>query len=164
MSACGKPRRMTRPPRSMGGAGSGSGGGSGGGLSGGGLSGGGRSGGGLAGGGLSGMPSGYAGAVRLATGRRPQPRREGDEVEPGWVPPGIDTGKANTARVYDYWLGGSNNFLADQDAARAMLAVDPTLRAPPRENRAFPAPAVRYPAGASGAAARPQTPAAAPSR
>jgi S-adenosyl methyltransferase len=27
------------------------------------------------------------------------------------VPPGIDTGKANTARVYDYWLGGSNNFL-----------------------------------------------------
>lgn len=32
-------------------------------------------------------------------------------MEPGWVPPGIDTGKANTARVYDYWLGGSNNFL-----------------------------------------------------
>jgi hypothetical protein len=28
-------------------------------------------------------------------------------VEPGWVPPGIDTTKANVARVYDYWLGGT---------------------------------------------------------
>ena len=36
-----------------------------------------------------------------------------------WVPPGVDTGQANVARVYDYWLGGSHNFLADQDAARA---------------------------------------------
>ncbi len=25
-------------------------------------------------------------------------------VEPGWVPPGIDTTKANVARVYDYWF------------------------------------------------------------
>jgi hypothetical protein len=31
--------------------------------------------------------------------------------------PGIDTSKANIARVYDYWLGGNNNFVADQDAA-----------------------------------------------
>ena len=66
------------------------------------------------------------------------------------MPPGIDTGKANTARVYDYWLGGSNNFLADQDAARAMLAVDPTLRAAVRENRAFLGRAVRYLAGEAG--------------
>jgi hypothetical protein len=71
-------------------------------------------------------------------------------VEPGWVPPGIDTGKANTARVYDYWLGGSNNFLADQDAARAMLAVDPSLRAAVRANRAFLGRAVRYLAGQAG--------------
>ena len=66
------------------------------------------------------------------------------------MPPGIDTGKANTARVYDYWLGGSNNFLADQDAARAMLAVDPTLRAAVRANRAFLGRAVRYLAGQAG--------------
>jgi hypothetical protein len=66
------------------------------------------------------------------------------------VPPGIDTGKANTARVYDDWLGGGNNFLADQDAARAMLAVDPTLRAAVRANRAFLGRAVRYLAGQAG--------------
>jgi hypothetical protein len=71
-------------------------------------------------------------------------------VEPGWVPSGIDTGKANTARVYDYWLGGSNNFLADQDAARAMLAVDPSLRAAVRANRAFLGRAVRYLTGQAG--------------
>ncbi len=71
-------------------------------------------------------------------------------VEPGWVPPGIDTRKANIARVYDYWLGGTNNFLADQDAARAMLAVDPALRAAMRTNRAFLGRAVRYLAGQAG--------------
>jgi len=43
-------------------------------------------------------------------------------VEPGWVPPGIDTTKANIARVYDYWVGGDHNFRADQDAARCRSA------------------------------------------
>ena len=65
-------------------------------------------------------------------------------VEPGWVPPGIDTGKANIARVYDYWLGGSNNFRADQDAARAMIAIEPNIRAIARANRAFLGRAVRF--------------------
>jgi len=37
--------------------------------------------------------------------------------EPDWVPPEVDTRRANVARVYDYWLGGSHNFLADQDVA-----------------------------------------------
>jgi hypothetical protein len=33
-------------------------------------------------------------------------RRDGERmtVEPGWVLEGIDTSKANIARVYDYWL------------------------------------------------------------
>jgi SAM-dependent methyltransferase len=65
-------------------------------------------------------------------------------VEPGWVPPGIDTGKANIARVYDYWLGGSNNFRADQDAARAMIAIEPNIRGIARANRAFLGRAVRF--------------------
>jgi S-adenosyl methyltransferase len=34
-----------------------------------------------------------------------------------WVPPEVDTKRANVARVYDYWLGGDHNFLADQDVA-----------------------------------------------
>ena len=65
-------------------------------------------------------------------------------MEPGWVPPEIDTTRANIARVYDYWLGGSHNFLADQDVARAMIAVDPNIRAMMRANRAFLGRAVRY--------------------
>jgi hypothetical protein len=65
-------------------------------------------------------------------------------VEPGWVPPEIDTTKANIARVYDYWLGGSHNFRADQDVARAMIAVDPNIRAMMRANRAFLGRVVRY--------------------
>jgi SAM-dependent methyltransferase len=65
-------------------------------------------------------------------------------VEPGWIPPGIDTTKANIARVYDYWLGGGNNFRADQDAARAMIAIEPNIRAMARANRDFLGRAVRY--------------------
>ena len=33
-----------------------------------------------------------------------------------WVPPEIDTTKANIARVYDWFLGGEHNFRVDQDA------------------------------------------------
>jgi hypothetical protein len=71
-------------------------------------------------------------------------------VEPGWVPPEIDTTRANIARVYDYWLGGSHNFRADQDAARTMIAIDPNIRTIMRANRAFLGRAVRYLAGEAG--------------
>jgi hypothetical protein len=64
-------------------------------------------------------------------------------AERDWVPPGVDTSKANIARVYDYWLGGTNNFLADQDAARALIAVEPNARAMARANRGFLGRAVR---------------------
>jgi SAM-dependent methyltransferase len=65
-------------------------------------------------------------------------------VEPGWVPPEVDTSKANIARVYDYWLGGSHNFRADQDAARTLIAMEPNTRAIMRANRAFLGRAVRF--------------------
>jgi len=61
-----------------------------------------------------------------------------------WVPPGVDTRRANPARVYDYLLGGTHNFLADQDAARAILAVEPNSRPGARANRAFLGRAVRF--------------------
>ena len=64
--------------------------------------------------------------------------------DPSWVPPGVDTKRANVARVYDYWLGGSHNFLADQDVARAIMAVEPNMRAGVRANRAFLGRAVRF--------------------
>src|SRR5580704_16748202 len=61
-----------------------------------------------------------------------------------WIPDGTDISKANTARVYDYWLGGTHNFVADQDAARALIAVEPNVRGVARANRAFLARAVRF--------------------
>jgi SAM-dependent methyltransferase len=71
-------------------------------------------------------------------------------MQPDWVPSGIDTGKANIARVYDWWLGGDHNFRADQDAARAMIAVEPNARAIARANRAFLGRAVRFLAAEAG--------------
>jgi hypothetical protein len=68
--------------------------------------------------------------------------------EPSWVPPGVDTKRANAARVYDYLLGGSHNFLADQDVGRAIAAIDPNVRVIARANREFLGRAVRFLAGA----------------
>lgn len=67
---------------------------------------------------------------------------------PDWVPPGVNTRLANIARVYDYLVGGDHYFLADQDAARAIAAVDPNVRAVARANRAFLGRAVRFLTGA----------------
>jgi SAM-dependent methyltransferase len=61
-----------------------------------------------------------------------------------WAPAGVDTRQANSARVYDYWLGGTHNFLADQDLGRAIAAVDPIVREGARANRAFLGRAVRF--------------------
>jgi S-adenosyl methyltransferase len=40
----------------------------------------------------------------------------------------LDTGVAHPARVYDYWLGGTDNFPADREAAERVLAATQTLR------------------------------------
>ena len=56
----------------------------------------------------------------------------------------IDTSVAHPARVYDYWLGGKDNFAADREAAERVLAVTPGLRFRVQANRAFLARAVRF--------------------
>ncbi len=60
------------------------------------------------------------------------------------APSSVDTRRANGARVYDYWLGGSHNFLADQDLGRSIAAVEPNVRLIARANRAFLGRAVRF--------------------
>ena len=65
-------------------------------------------------------------------------------------PAGIDTSVAHPARVYDYWLGGKDNFAADREAAERVLAVTPGLRFRVQANRAFLARAVRFLATAAG--------------
>jgi len=68
----------------------------------------------------------------------------------GWAHAGVDPTKANVARVYDALLGGSHNFVADRDVARAMETLDRRIPAACRANRAFLGRAVRYLAGQAG--------------
>ena len=50
---------------------------------------------------------------------------------------GIDTTRPNIARVYDYLLGGKDNFAADRELAGRLLSVDPRAGEWARDNRAF---------------------------
>jgi hypothetical protein len=52
--------------------------------------------------------------------------------------------------MYDYWLGGKDNFAADRKAAEAALAAYPGMARLARENRAFLRRVVRYLAGEAG--------------
>ncbi len=56
----------------------------------------------------------------------------------------FDTGVAHPARVYDYWLGGKDNFASDRAAGDAAIAANPGIIAGVRANRRFLARAVRY--------------------
>jgi hypothetical protein len=56
----------------------------------------------------------------------------------------FDTSKAHQARIYDYLLGGKDNYAADRAAADAMLELWPDMAFTARANRAFLARAVRY--------------------
>jgi hypothetical protein len=67
-----------------------------------------------------------------------------------WAPPELNTGIAHPARVYDYWLGGKDNFPADVRAAEAVIAEMPEIRLAVRENRAFLRRAVSFLAGEAG--------------
>jgi S-adenosyl methyltransferase len=60
------------------------------------------------------------------------------------VPGTVDAGTPNVARVYDYMLGGKDNFPADRDAAEQILAAFPEAREGVRQNRAFLRRAVDY--------------------
>jgi O-methyltransferase involved in polyketide biosynthesis len=58
--------------------------------------------------------------------------------------PSLDTSVARQARIYDYLLGGKDNFAADREAAEQAIAAFPGLVVWARHNRAFLARAVRY--------------------
>lgn len=53
------------------------------------------------------------------------------------VVPRIDTSVPHIARIYDYWLGGRDNFAADREAAEQAMAVTPTIVPGVRANRRF---------------------------
>src|ERR1700735_868853 len=62
----------------------------------------------------------------------------------------FDTSVAHQARVYDYLLGGKDNYAADRAVAEATLKVNPDLAPSAYANRAFLGRAIRYLAGEAG--------------
>jgi predicted O-methyltransferase YrrM len=67
-----------------------------------------------------------------------------------YAPPEFDTSVAHQARMYDYMLGGKDNYAADRAAAEAAFKVWPDMAAAARANRAFLGRVVRYLAGEAG--------------
>ncbi len=68
----------------------------------------------------------------------------GDPAVAGEPQVNLQLDRPHPARVYDYLLGGKDNFAADRAAAQAGLEANPNSRVPPRENRAFLRRVVRY--------------------
>ncbi|MFJ9370298.1 SAM-dependent methyltransferase [Nocardia sp. NPDC101769] len=60
------------------------------------------------------------------------------------LPTEIDITIAHEARVYDYWLGGKDNYPADRALGDVIAEHVPTIKTMARANRAFLARAVRY--------------------
>jgi hypothetical protein len=57
---------------------------------------------------------------------------------------GPEPSRPSVARVYDYWLGGKDNFEADREEAERLLQINPDLRRLAQENRMFLGRAVRW--------------------
>ena len=75
------------------------------------------------------------------------------DEDPGGISqaaPNLHADRPHPARVYDFLLGGKDNFAADRAAAEQGLRANPNSRIPPRENRAFLRRVVRYLAGEVG--------------
>src|SRR5215469_1349637 len=64
--------------------------------------------------------------------------------------PSFDTSVANQARIYDYLLGGKDNYEVDRAATDAILAFYPGMIFNAKANRAFLGRAVRFFAGEAG--------------
>jgi hypothetical protein len=62
----------------------------------------------------------------------------------------INTGVPNPARIYDYFLGGKDNFPADREVAEQVVAIAPVARDIVEDNRAFLRRVVRFLAGEAG--------------
>ncbi|WP_199432664.1 SAM-dependent methyltransferase [Qaidamihabitans albus] len=58
--------------------------------------------------------------------------------------PPLDLDRPSSGRVYDYWLGGTNNYAIDREFAERQLELAPEIRDAAMANRAFLGRAVRY--------------------
>src|SRR5580704_3325728 len=106
------------------------------------------------------VPSGSIDGGR--TGRRPAVSSQDEKSWMSAPPPGakadgaewalsqIDTTVAHSARRYDYWLGGKDNFAADRESGDAIAAAFPSVRIAVIENRRFVRRATAFLAGHAG--------------
>lgn len=65
-------------------------------------------------------------------------------------PPELRTDRAHGARIYDYMLGGKDNYALDREAADAAMVANPSTQSGMRANRAFLHRAARYLAAEQG--------------
>lgn len=68
----------------------------------------------------------------------------------GQQAPKLDTTVPQTARIWNYWLGGKDNFAADRQVGDGIRAAYPEIVQNALASRAFLARAVRYLAGEAG--------------
>jgi hypothetical protein len=73
----------------------------------------------------------------------------GTAAGPEW-PPATYASVVHVARVYDYLLGGKDNFAADREAAEQAMRINPDIVSTARASRAFLVRTTSYLAGQAG--------------
>jgi hypothetical protein len=68
----------------------------------------------------------------------------------GRAPAKLDAGLPHPARIYDYWLGGKDNFAADRAVGDEIIEAVPTVPMMVRANRSWMSRTIRYLAGEAG--------------
>ena len=95
----------------------------------------------------------YYAHLKPSIGRQAMAGTDWMRPDPGLIerpPIDLQTDRPHSARVYDYLLGGKDNFPADRAVAEADLRANPASRVGPRQNRAFLRRAVRFLAAEAG--------------
>src|SRR5262249_35638558 len=62
----------------------------------------------------------------------------------------LDTTVSHSARIWNYWLGGKDNYAVDREAGDKVAAMLPSIVAQAKADRAFLGRAIRYLAGDEG--------------
>jgi hypothetical protein len=75
---------------------------------------------------------------------------DGSREDESAGPAGIDTSVPHSARIYNYWLGGRDNYAVDRVAGDAYVAAFPGIIDSARASRVFLTRAVRFLAGEAG--------------
>ena len=73
-----------------------------------------------------------------------------DAADAARMAPVLDTTVSHSARIWNYWLGGKDNYAVDREAGDRVAAMLPVIVTQARADRAFLGRAIRYLAGEAG--------------